>query len=241
MLIARDQIIAGWPADKLRDLMRELRSCAMSAKVLATRLSEDDPEATVARLNESGLVEVHGGIGRYEISEEEDELAATLYTTSLAGNALSKARIGKPMPRARADALLAGLLERIEAENADPDRLFDIESVLVFGSYADPDNDLVGDVDAQVLYHRRYDGDEQVQRNNELLRRREAEGRSTPSTFVHRLFFAETEMQRRLRARQARLDIQFDLAGSPYPLPPGAVTREVYRWGRRGSNPRASD
>ncbi len=65
------------------------------------------------------------------------------------GNGLAKARIGKPMPRQKAAQLLDELLDRAATVNADHDSLFSVERIELFGSFADPDRQEVGDVDQE--------------------------------------------------------------------------------------------
>lgn len=145
MLIEPGQMIAGLPATPLRGLMRELMQCSMSADELRHRLegNDVDPTGVPDRLVDAGFIRVaeRGLTATFAIRDGEDPKTTTLYTTAIAGNALAKARIGKPMTRDKADELLAGLIQRVEDENLDPESLFWIESVSVFGSYADESNE----------------------------------------------------------------------------------------------------
>lgn len=231
VLIQKDELIAGFPAVALRDVMRELRQCAMSARALARLLGADDAARALADLEAAGLVEVRPAqqAGRYSVAPGEDPRATELYRTSVAGNALAKARIGKHTTRERASEILRALLERVEAENADPDGLFWVETVGLFGSYADESRQLVGDVDLQVVYSQRYDTEEHQRRNDALIEQAWNEGHAGPTSVFDQLTWAESRLFKRLRARQPRLDIQFDRAGAEHPLPAGVTLREVYR------------
>lgn len=164
MLITRDGEIAGLPAVKARDLMRMIRHYAVSLGELAGLLDASTTQARilVARLEQEGYVRrVEPGAGRNLIythdevrsGRQPEDLA--YWETTVKGIALAKARIGRPMPRQKARELLEGLIARAVAVNADGRSLFTIERVEVFGSFADPERDEVGDVDVRVLFDRR--------------------------------------------------------------------------------------
>ena len=224
-------MIAGFPAVELRAVMRELRSYAMSARILTKHLGVQEAASVIAGLESAGLIEPRprGAGGSFGIEDDEDWRDVTLYRTTIAGNALAKARIGKPMKRQRAEELLSGLLDRVRAENDSQDGLFWIERVGVFGSFADVSKAEVGDVDVHIVYSHRYDHDEHRERNWDLIREACEQGRTGPSSIIEELFWADDRMFKRLRSRQSRLDIQFDRDGAEKSLPEGAMVVEVYR------------
>lgn len=236
MLITRDQEIAGLPAVDARALMRAIREYAVTVSAVAAlmNMSTQEAEDLIERLATAGLVCRVDRTQRSDCQYLEVEAASLreaealdYWGTTLAGNALSKARIGKPMHRSKAQQLLEGLLDRVEAVNADPDGLFAVEKVEIFGSFADPTREMVGDVDAHVVFDRRAEGDEFIRRALDAADRAEDSGRSFKS-HVDRLSVAELDFYRRLRNGSPRLDIQFDAVGHEDPLPPGANIRIVY-------------
>ncbi len=147
--------------------------------------------------------------------------------TTVAGNALSKARIGRPMSRQKAAELLDGLIARAAAVNTDGDSLFTVERIELFGSFTDPGRQEVGDVDVRLLFDRRVDGDEFIRQALTAAGDAEENGRRF-NNHVDRLGFVEREFQRVLRGRSPRLDIQFDAVGHESRLPDGVVTQVVY-------------
>lgn len=236
MLITRDGEIAGLPAVQARALMRAVRDCAVSLSEVAKLLesSPDAARAVVQRLEEQGYVTRVEPFERSNLVYDLDEVPPggtyqdlEYWGTTVMGNALAKARIGKPMPRQKAAKLLDELLDRAATVNADHDSLFTVERIELFGSFADPDRQEVGDVDTRVVFDRRVDGDEFLRRASAAAAKVEAEGRRF-SNPVDRLSFAEREFQRHLRGRSGRLDIQFDALGHEKALPNGAVTQVVY-------------
>lgn len=236
MLITRDQQIAGLSAVDARALMRAIRDYSVTVGAVAElmNISTQEADDLIERLATAGLVCRVDRTQRSDCQYLEVEAASfreaealDYWGTTLAGNALSKARIGKPMHRSKAEKLLEGLLDRVEAVNADPDGLFSVEKVEIFGSFADPTREMVGDVDAHVLFDRRVEGDEFIRRALDAADRAEDSGRSFNS-HIDRLSFAELDFYRRLRNGSSRLDIQFDAVGHEDPLPPGATTQVVY-------------
>jgi hypothetical protein len=230
MLIARDQEIAGIPAPRARDLMRTIRECRLTIGAVAEAMDMSHEEARdlIGRLADAGFVCCVGhGERRHALYLDGETDADACWGTTLAGNALSKARIGKPMPRRMAQELLDGLLERVAAVNADPDGLFTVERVEVFGSFTDSTRDLVGDIDVHLLFDRRVDGDEFIRRALNAAARAEDAGRRFNS-HIDRLSFAELDLYRALPNGSPRLDIQFDAIGHEAPLPAGASTQVVY-------------
>ena len=121
MLITRDGEIGGLPAVRARELMRSIRECAVSVGVVGDVLEVSDYEAraVVDRLASKGFLCRVEADSRpralwkaSEASTPSEEAKLELWGTTTAGNALSKARIGKPMPRSDAQALLDGLISR---------------------------------------------------------------------------------------------------------------------------------
>jgi hypothetical protein len=53
----------------------------------------------------------------------------------------------RPMTRAKAESVLSGVIARAVAYNDDADKLHWIDELVVFGSYLDPENNQIGDLD----------------------------------------------------------------------------------------------
>jgi hypothetical protein len=140
-----------------------------------------------------------------------------LWQNTIAGRALAKARIGTPTPRARAEALLAGVIDRARDVNGDPGQLFWVESIELFGSLSRPDTTAVGDVDLRVLIAHRYVGDALL---DELARR-------WPGSAIDALNAATRQLHRCLTGGSPKIDLQLDETIS-LPLPDGAQPVTVY-------------
>jgi predicted nucleotidyltransferase len=221
MLISKDQTIAGIRAVQAREVVRFIGR-RWPDGIEASRLEEivDDAPSVLRDLAASGYLEVvdttHSDGDRYQ--------------TTVAGNALRKARIGKPITMAKAAEVLAEFMLRMERMNDDPDELYRVDLVRVFGSYLDPSRTSFGDVDVAVLTSRRYERDEQSRRERVAGYAAVDAGRNL--SIFEILTFADQDFKRRLTGRSKLLDLEID--GD---LPPGTTWMCVYvhpDWDRAG-------
>lgn len=157
----------------------------------------------------------------------EDD-AVECWAPTLKGRALARARLGKPVSRSKAEAAFHAFLGRVEDANSDPDELFWVESVELFGSFADPGRHAVGDVDLRVVLSRRDAGDAHLRRAAEAVAAARSAGRRF-RTYFDEVCRPQRRLEQRLRGRNSRLDIQFDSNGHLRELPAGATVVEVYR------------
>lgn len=130
--------------------------------------------------------------------ETDDE-----WTTTISGGALTMASFLKPMPRTRADALLAGVLERAGMYNADATKPLLITQIAVFGSYLRPEVVELGDLDLRVEFAPR---EPDSASGEALLAFARASGRRF-SSFMDELFWAEKEMKQVLRNRSGYINL----------------------------------
>lgn len=73
------------------------------------------------------------------------------WNTTLLGSGLAGASFLKPITRAKAETLLASVLDRAAAYNTDPDKPLWIEKISLFGSLLDEAATDFGDVDLHVV------------------------------------------------------------------------------------------
>ena len=125
MLIEPGQVIGGFDAVVLRSWMKALQS-TQSAGVFAEEcaLPRQEAERLVEPLCDAGLVE-QVNQGGYSLVDEPADVA--MWTTTVAGNAVAKARIGKRMPLTKAEVMLDAVRARVREYNADEKRFYDIE------------------------------------------------------------------------------------------------------------------
>ncbi|MEO6627477.1 MAG: hypothetical protein ABIP03_02800 [Aquihabitans sp.] len=227
MLIQRGQEILGVDAVELRAFLRELDNTPATTAVLQAR-SGDLGDNLPGRLAVAGYIERTSETASYALHPSEvDHHRHEVWWTSVKGTQLSKARIGKPIPRAKAEQILAELIGRAVGINNDTEEVYWIDTIELFGSLADPSRATVGDVDVRVLALPRYAPREQQARESDLAGRAADEGRAFRS-IVDRLCFARQDLHSRLRNRSPRIDLQLDVR-EHLPLPEGTTTVEVYR------------
>jgi hypothetical protein len=121
MRITSDQRIAGYPAVQIRRLMRETvcGSITLRHVRLVLRCSDSGAASVLNRLEKDGLIE--SVRGRLEQSTK--------------GRALAMATAAPPLRRATAARLVAAVIERARALNADDSWAYRVGTVVVFGSY----------------------------------------------------------------------------------------------------------
>lgn len=121
MRITPDQEIAGYSAIRIRQLMRQTVDGSITLRHVRRVLGCPDSVASrvLKHLQKDGFVE--SSRGRLEVSVK--------------GNALAMATAASPLRRATGERLVAGLLERAGAVNADDRWAYLVGRVVVFGSY----------------------------------------------------------------------------------------------------------
>jgi len=117
---------------------------------------------------------------------------------------LVRASAASRVSRKTAEDALAGLLERVKQYNLDPDKIFSIETVVVFGSFLGA-RDKLGDLDVAVKWRDRNPKD--PDRSATALAYARQSGRRF-STFFHQLAWAEMELLQILKARKRTITIQ---------------------------------
>jgi hypothetical protein len=117
---------------------------------------------------------------------------------------LVRASAASKVSRKTAEDALAGLLERVKRYNLDSDKIFTIETVVVFGSFLSTKVKL-GDLDVAVKWRDRNPKD--PERSATALAYARQSGRRF-STFFHQLAWAEMELPQILKARKRTITIQ---------------------------------
>jgi DNA-binding Lrp family transcriptional regulator len=188
MRISLDQKIAGYPAIRVRELMRrtaggpimfrDIRRILQCSHIAAARVMK--------HLEKDGLItSVKGSI-----------------EPSTKGNALAMATAAPPLRRATASRLLADLIKRTRDLNADDTWAYRVRRIVVFGSYV-RGSERPNDVDVACELCPRWESDRQ--RAEEQVRRR---SRGMPFRNVLQwATWPRLEVYRYLRARSRGLSI----------------------------------
>jgi len=153
MRLQRGVDIAGVDPAFARALARACHGSARTAAGIAERVGADATVVTqwLSQLTEAGFV-------KPQTRTDYDGSQVTFWETFDArGGALANASFLRPITRAKAESLLAGVLERARVYNADPDKPMWIDEITVFGSLLDEAATDLGDIDVHIVLTGRSD------------------------------------------------------------------------------------
>src|SRR5262245_8680920 len=136
MQIDKNELLAGVPAKRLRDALTKMGNDSWSRKTLREELKRS-PRETMDILR---ALKAEGYL------EASDRLRGW-YSAGPAAPRLINVRFIKRIDRAKADALVAGLIERAKEINQDNRFVLRVTELRVFGSYIEPDKADLCDVD----------------------------------------------------------------------------------------------
>ncbi|HXB69172.1 MAG TPA: nucleotidyltransferase domain-containing protein [Candidatus Acidoferrales bacterium] len=188
MRVTSDQRIAGYPVVRIRQLMRETAGGSITLRRvrLVLRCSDSGAASVLNRLEKDGFIE--SVRGRLE--------------QSMKGRALAMATAAPPLRRATAARLMAAVIERARALNADNSWAYRVRTVVVFGSYV-RGVDRPSDVDVACELRPRWMSDRQ--QAQEQVRR---EARGAPFRNISEwAAWPKLEVFRFLRARARGLSM----------------------------------
>jgi DNA-binding MarR family transcriptional regulator len=194
--LQRGVLIGGIDPERARELARACHHGWVSTREVAAKLklAPEDTGRKLRRLEDAGFLERRDG----SFTGETDEWNATV-----SGGALTMAKFLKPISRARADTLLAGVLERAAGYDADEAKPYVISEMLVFGSYLRPDEKELGDLDLAVTFAERQPGSATP---DALLDYAHGSGRRFPH-IVAAAGWAQTELLRLLRKGSGYINV----------------------------------
>jgi predicted nucleotidyltransferase len=198
MQVGRLDKIAGIPAFEVRRFFRHVTSChqrVFNRQWLMRYLDLSEWKATqVAR----GLVREGYVVRKGKLADQ------SLFEFTDLGDALARASGAKRVMRSTAAKSLQEFMVRVQEVNENPDYLYTVAVVAVFGSYL-KDTAHLGDVDVAVQVDSRIvDNDRRVDRE---LQHAHASGRSF-SRFIDQLTWAHDEVMLALKARKRTISIQ---------------------------------
>jgi hypothetical protein len=143
MKLDENSFVAGQLAPKVRELMRYFGRwrCPITNDLAVEQL---DVSADIAREFITGMLDA-GFLEPYKHPISKTECPGKYWPTRT-GVQIGAALFIKRLDRVKADRIVADLLDRADAINANPDLLYQIASIDAFGSYITDTND-IGDVD----------------------------------------------------------------------------------------------
>lgn len=193
MRIRADELVAGIPARKIRELFRQN----------TTSLSVYDIRRVIGIRGKKAfhLLETLESEGYIEKNTSYPQFRKTSYwKLTLKGRAFAKALFSPPVSRSVAEKKLNEFMVRVNQVNTDSRFLYRVEKVIIFGSFLTK-QPFVGDLDLAIQLKPK-ENDTEKHRNliqasaNEAVRN----GRKFHN-IVEKAFFAHEEVRRFLKAR----------------------------------------
>ncbi|QAU49103.1 hypothetical protein [Bradyrhizobium guangzhouense] len=198
MHVSKNDTLAGLPLIKIRDFLRNYpqgHNITAASAEADLGLTSAQAQTVLQAIADAGFIEAKqevqgGGVGGK-------------YSLTALGSRLCVARFVKRITRAKADALVAQMLERVTEINERDELVFRVKRVRAFGSYAS-DAPEVGDVDLAVDLEPRHPDRDIIE---QLLARAVASGKRL-NTYMAQLGYGEQEVQQLLKGRSPYLSIQ---------------------------------
>jgi len=199
MRIKPDEDVAGFPARKIKELLRQSVDFLSARHV--TKILDIKTEQAIQlleRLEQCGLLERNPALPN---SDDEQSWKRTVK-----GGALANALFSTPVSRQSVEKTMREFLDRVQQVNCSSRFLYRVRKVVVFGSFLS-DAPFVGDLDLAVdLCPKEKDS----RKHSELIRARANEAASCGRRFriyVEALRFAEQEVIMFLKARSRILQL----------------------------------
>jgi predicted nucleotidyltransferase len=194
MKIRKTDGICGYPAVTLRDALKQLVLIEWTTDRLGLLLGIDEARSDqlCRALLAEGYIDPSPIDGHYRLTSQ--------------GYRLAHATAAPPIRRKTAERVLEEFLARVEAVNRDPELLYSIGEVWVFGSYLG-EGDELGDVDVAVTFVRRIPD---RSRFEELCRQRVARAKEAGRTFptlLDELYWARHEVELLLKNRKRSIGL----------------------------------
>jgi hypothetical protein len=189
--------IAGVPVLVVRDYLRRMIPFRLSAHSIASDLKLSGPRAEelVSHLLRLGYVD--------PIDTLDGEQH---YKITLSGSTFTLASAAPPLTRRTAERKLAEFLERVRSVNDNPDFVFRIQKVLLFGSYL-TEQDRINDIDVAVeLVHRETNPDKIAAAKQARVKEARKAGRRF-STLVDELIWPHQEVLLFLKSRSRAISL----------------------------------
>jgi hypothetical protein len=198
MRIAKDQLIAGYPALTVRTFLRRSRSFTIVPATAAYDLKISEREAVDFLLQLASL--------GFIASEHPPVGEPAAYEITTQGNAFANASAAKPVLRKTADLALEQFMERLGNLNASPDYVYRVKSAVLFGSML-AEVERLGDVDIAIELEAKIAGQAEFRSWCEARRQAAAERGVSIGSMVDWVLWPRTEIFRVLRARARTLSL----------------------------------
>lgn len=196
MRISSEETIAGIPLVSVRNALRRVNDDLFLPEHLGEKvgIAQSRAVALVEALYKADYLERNPRFPEY-------------WKTTIKGNALIMAKVGRPYSRRTAERALEGFLERVGEVNENPEFLYRVKKAKLFGSLLDAKNDYVGDVDVAVdLVPKETDPETHSMLLKARAAKAAAEGRQF-GNIVEYLLWGQIEVRRYLKGRSPVLSV----------------------------------
>ncbi len=143
MKINSKDTIAGFPLLRIRDLLKRSDYFTPESLAYFLKISTKAARAALKEFAELGYIKMY-------------EVKPVVYSKTTKGNALALARAVGPISKEKAENIFREFMGRVNKVNQDPDFIYKVSKVLLFGSYI-TDATLVNDIDVAVEIVRKDD------------------------------------------------------------------------------------
>jgi len=195
--ICATELVAGYPAVKVRNFLRRYRDTGDYANAVDTELAitRDAARIFLRELVTSGL---------FEISQSRS--GEQQFTLTRQGEILADTSAAKPIRRKTAERILVEFMERVNEVNATSEYLYHVNEVILFGSMLS-DVEQLGDVDMAVnLEPKVSDADALEEWRMARRHAAQAQGRSF-ATDLEWTYWPIVEVYKQLKARSHNLSL----------------------------------
>ncbi|MEO8415343.1 MAG: hypothetical protein ABI472_16910, partial [Ginsengibacter sp.] len=188
MRIQSKQILFGQPVLKIREVVRFAMTGRLSG-IKKIEINNEIAKILSCTIKDAKLVFEQLLKEEYLILEKKKWRDTFYYeiTETEKGRRLGVTRANPPITRAKADLLLAELLERVNMVNNDPGLVYMVENVKVFGSYLSK-MEILGDIDVAIKLEKKVTGEEFKSKSEARIRLALKNGR-TFSDFLDKLYW----------------------------------------------------
>ncbi len=215
MRINKSDKIGGQPILQVRNFLRKHEQFDVETIGMHFELNTEATEQLIKGLSECGYLQLNKKLTKRN--------GKRVWETTQLGIRLSAASAMAPILREKAERLVSELLDRVKHVREDDGYLWEVETLVVFGSYTTDSEDL-GDIDLTLtLRHKEKFQEDWLERT---LEQADKSGK-TMSSYSDRLGFSEKKVRQFLKSRSPYL--RFHRPGEPEEL--DAVFRIIYQAG----------
>lgn len=195
MKINSKETIAGYPILKIRDLLRYNRGLNELILENALKISANEARRVLQEMVALGLIE-----------KDEEDMDGFWFLITLQGNSLGNAKAIPSISRAKADVLFEKFMLRVKEVNKNPQYLYKISRVDLFGSYI-TNAETINDIDiGYKLEKKGRDRDKWRVKDRQQVRKARHSGVNFNS-FMDDLFYTRRIVQKYLKSRSPYISL----------------------------------